>query len=92
MKLDGTVVKSVKSMQNEQETVEKAEKKQQVAVSIDGITIGRQISEEDIFISDIPENDFKKLKELKDHLTREEKDLLKEIAEIKRKQNPVWGV
>lgn len=92
MKLDGTVVKSVKSMQNEQETVEKAEKKQQIAISIDGITIGRQISEEDVFISDIPENDFKKLKELKDHLTKEEKDLLKEIAEIKRKQNPVWGV
>jgi translation initiation factor 5B len=92
MKPDGTILNPVKSMQLEQETVEKAEKGKQVAVSVPGITIGRQIGEEDILISDIPEEDFRKLKELKQYLSKEEIVLLKEIAEIKRKQNPVWGV
>ena len=92
MKLDGTILNQVKSMQLEQETVEKAEKGKQVAVSVPGITIGRQLGEEDILISDIPEEDFRKLKELKQYLSKEEIILLKEIAEIKRKQNPVWGI
>jgi len=92
MKMDGSRLKTVKSIQSEQETVEKAEKGKQVAISMDGITIGRQIGEIDIFISDIPEEDFRKLKEFKKHLSKEDKDLLKEIAEIKRKENPVWGI
>ena len=50
------------------------------------------IRKTDTFLSDIPENDFRKAKELKKHLSQEEKDILKEIAEIKRKENPVWGI
>jgi len=92
MKPDGTILKPVKSIQSEQENIEKAEKGKQVAISVPGITIGRQIGEEDILISDIPEEEFRKLKELKKYLSKEEIELLKEIAEIKRKQNPVWGV
>jgi translation initiation factor 5B len=92
MKPDGTVLKPVKSIQLEQETIEKAEKGKQVAIAVQGITVGRQIGEEDILISDIPEEDFRKLKELKKYLSKEEIGLLKEIAEIKRRQNPVWGV
>jgi len=92
MKPDGTVLKPVKTIQLDQKTVEKAEKNTQVAISVDGMTIGRQITENEIFLSDIPEKDFKKLKELKEHLSNEEKELLKEIAEIKRKENPVWGI
>jgi len=92
MKPDGTILNQVKSMQLEQETVEKAEKGKQVAISVPGITIGRQIGGEEILLSDIPEEDFRKLKELKQYLSKEEIELLKEIAEIKRKQNPVWGI
>jgi translation initiation factor 5B len=92
MKLDGSKVSEVRTIQAEQETVEKAEKGKQVAVSVPGITIGRQIGETEILLSDISEDDFRKAKELKQHLSQEEKDLLKEIAEIKRKENPVWGI
>ena len=38
------------------------------------------------------QKNIKKLKELKKHLTEQEISVLKEIAEIKRKDNPVWGV
>ncbi|MBD3249806.1 translation initiation factor IF-2 [Candidatus Woesearchaeota archaeon] len=92
MKQDGSRLEPVKSIQAEQESVEKAGKKEQVAISVPGITIGRQLGEEETLLSDIPEQDFRKLKEVKEHLSQEEKNLLKEIAEIKRKENPVWGI
>ena len=38
------------------------------------------------------EEDFKKLKTLKKHLNKFEIVVLKEISEIKRKDNPVWGI
>ena len=40
----------------------------------------------------VPEEDFKKYKELKQYLSADKKMILKEISEIKRKENVVWGV
>jgi len=92
MKNDGVAITEAKSMQQEQENIEKAEKGKQVAVSLPDVTIGRQIKEEDILYSAIPEEHFRKLKEFKKYLTHEEIRILKEIAEIMRKSNPMWGV
>ncbi|MFH1323792.1 MAG: translation initiation factor IF-2 [Nanoarchaeota archaeon] len=92
MKNDGKEITSVKSMQLEQENLEKAEKGKQVAVSMEGVTIGRQINEGEILYSSISESEFRKLKELKKYLSKEEVEILKEIAQIKRKSNPMWGV
>ncbi len=92
MKEDGKEITEVKSMQMDQENIEKAERGKQVAVSMEGVTIGRQINEGDILYSSIPESDFRKLKELKKYLSEDEKQILKEIAQIKRKQNPMWGI
>jgi len=92
MKKDGSVITEVKSIQQEQENLEKAEKGKQVAVSLPNVTIGRQVHESDILYSSIPEEHFRKLKEFKKYLTQEEIDILKEIAEIMRKQNPMWGI
>jgi len=92
MKADGSRLNIVKSIQSEQKTVEQAERNKQVAISVNGITIGRQINEGDILYSDMNEEEFRKLKELKEMLSHEEIELLKEIAEIKRKQNPMWGI
>ena len=57
-----------------------------------GVIIGRQINEGDKLYSAIPEEHFRKYKEYKEHLTEDEKNTLKEIAEIMRKGNPVWGI
>ncbi len=92
MKSDGSRLSQVRGLQQDQEKIEKAERGKQVAVSMDKVTIGRQINEGDELYSDIPEEDFKKLKELKKHLGKEEVELLKQIAIIKRKENPVWGI
>jgi len=92
MKQDGVRLTSVRGIQSDQKNVEEAKRNTQVAVSMDGITIGRQLNEGEILYSDIRQDEFRKLKEMKDILTQEEIDILKEIAEIKRKENPLWGV
>ena len=63
-----------------------------LAVSLKGVTVGRQINEGDVLYSGIPEEEFRKLKELKKHLTPDEMECAKEIAVIMRKNNPVWGI
>ncbi|MBI2673027.1 translation initiation factor IF-2 [Candidatus Woesearchaeota archaeon] len=83
---------NVKSIQLEKESVNEANQGQQVAISLPHITVGRQITENDILYSDIPEEDFKRIKNLRKNLNDMELTILKEIAEIKRKDNPVWGI
>ena len=92
MKQDGTSLTNVKEIQKNKESVSLLEKKEQGAVSLPGLTVGRQIVEGEIYYSAIPENDFRKIKTLTKYLSKEETSLLKEIAEIMRKNNPVWGV
>ncbi|MBI3035933.1 translation initiation factor IF-2 [Candidatus Woesearchaeota archaeon] len=92
MKSDGAAITEAKSIQHEQENIEKVEKGKQVAVSLPSVTVGRQIREEDILYSVIPEEHFRKMKEFKKYLSQEEIAILKEIAEIMRKHNPMWGV
>jgi len=83
---------TVKSIQIEKKNIPVAEKGKQVAISLDKVTIGRQICEEDILYSVIPESDFRRLKELKKYLTPGEISILKEIAEMMRKENQLWGI
>jgi translation initiation factor 5B len=92
MNLEGKQISSVKSMQEGKDSTTVAEQGKQVAMAMDGVTVGRQIEEGDFLYTSIPEEDFKKLKKLKGHLSKMEINVLKEIAEIKRKGNPVWGV
>ncbi len=92
MNRDGKKLSTAKSMKDGEENVTKAEQGKQVALAMDGVTIGRQVQEGDILYTDIPEADFQKLKELKLYLSKLELAVLKEIADIKRKENPVWGV
>jgi translation initiation factor 5B len=92
IKENGDIVGYIKTIQYEKESVKEAEKGKQVAISIPGITAGRQIREEEIFLTDMNENNFRKLKKLKKLLTPDEISVLKNIAEIKRKENHLWGV
>ncbi|MBT7903278.1 translation initiation factor IF-2 [Candidatus Woesearchaeota archaeon] len=92
MKENGVEVALVKSIQKEKDSVQSVDEGSQVAISLPGVTVGRQIVEgENLFVS-MPEKDFIKLKEFKELLSNPERELLKEIAMIKREQNPVWGI
>jgi len=92
MNAKGKKLTWVKAIQEEKESITEAEAGKQVAVSMDGVTVGRQIYEGDMIYVDIPEEDFRKLKKLKQYLGKGEIELLKEIATIKREGNPVWGI
>ena len=91
IKEDGKAVGSIKSIQSENKPIEEAIQGQEVAISIEGITVGRQIKGDDIFFTDLSASDAKKLKEL-DVLNSDEKDVLNKIFEIKRKTDKFWGI
>ncbi|MBI4151398.1 translation initiation factor IF-2 [Candidatus Woesearchaeota archaeon] len=89
---NGKRLTTVKSMKEGQETIGLAEQGKQLAMAMDNVTVGRQVQEGDFLYTDIPEEHFKKLKVLKKYLSKQEIEVLKEIAEIKRQEEPVWGV
>jgi translation initiation factor 5B len=91
IKEDGKAIGSIKSIQSENKPLEEAIQGQEVAISIEGVTVGRQIKGDDIFFTDLSANDAKKLKEL-DLLNSDEKDVLNKIFEIKRKTDKFWGI
>ena len=92
MSPEGKHLTTVKGIQLEQKNIEEAGKGKQVAISLPGVTIGRQIKEGDTLYSAITEQEFRTYKEYKALLNEEQKTVLKEIAEIMRKKNPVWGI
>jgi len=91
MKDDGRGIGKIKGIQSENKSIEEALQGQEVAISIEDITVGRQIKGGDIFYTDIPESDAKKLRQM-DVLNPDEKDVLTKILDIKRKTNKFWGM
>ncbi|MEK6835461.1 MAG: translation initiation factor IF-2 [Nanoarchaeota archaeon] len=92
LKKNGVVLPEIKGIQKEGKNINQVPQGENVAISVQGIIVGRQIDEGDILYSDITENNFRKLKEMKKLLNNDEVECLKEIIEIKRKTNTLWGV
>ena len=92
MRDDGFHLGVVKAIQVEGENMGKVERGKQAAISVPGITIGRHLFENSIVYTDINEDNFRRLKEMKTFLNQDEVKLLKDIAVIKRRNNPLWGV
>lgn len=90
LKDDGRVVGTIRSIRDGEQTVDRAKQGDEVAVAINGVTIGRQVKTgEDLYI-DIPEGDARKLRDIE--LTFDENRVLEEIREIKKKEQPFWGM
>ena len=89
---EGRQITNARSIQLEKESISSAEAGSQVAVSFDRVMVGRQINGGDVLYSAIPEEEFRKLKELRKYLGPGEVELLKEIAVMMRKDNPMWGI
>lgn len=92
MNSQGKKIGRIKAMQSEKKSIEKVEKGKDVAISIEGITYGRQIDKNDILYSNINEEGFRKLKENKGYLKSDEVVVLQEIAQIKRQEKATWGI
>ncbi len=85
---------NIQQIQDKGETISEARIGAEVAVSIRGVTVGRQIDEGDILYIDLPEGMVIRLnQEFKDKLTSDELEVLQEFLELKRKHvQPFWGV
>ncbi len=92
MNQEGKYLTDLQGIQDDGKSVESAKKSEQVAVSLPKLTVGRQIGEKDILYTDLSEEDVKKLKELKNLMTQDELQTLKEIVTIKRESNPIFGI
>ena len=90
MKLDGTPVGQVKSLRTRaSEDVKEAMQGEEVAVAVQGPTVGRHIEELDEFYVDVPERHVKRLKKV--DLSPLEEEILAEIVALHRKDNHFWG-
>ena len=90
MKLDGTSVGQVKSLRTrDSEDVKEARQGDEVAIAIQGPTVGRHIEELDEFYVDVPEKHAKRLKKIE--LTPVEQEILDELIRLHRKDNHFWG-
>lgn len=90
MKLDGSPVGQIKSLRTrDSEDVKEASQGDEVAVAIQGPTVGRHIEELDEFYVDVPEKHAKRLKKIE--LTPIEQEILDELIRLHRKENHFWG-
>ncbi len=74
------VVGEIKELQSEGENIEEARAGEKVAVSMEGVTVGRQISEGDTLETVMEERDFEVLNRLKARLPEDERKLLEEFG------------
>lgn len=92
MTKQGEKLGMVKSIQKDSENVSRATKGDQVAVSLPDGDAERSIDVEMLLFTDLLEDEFQEYKALSHLLNDELKRLIKEIAEIKREDQPLWGV
>ena len=89
---DGKKIGTVQQVQENGKAIEEAIKGMQVAVSIKGPVIGRQLNEDDILYTDLNSRHAKILTERFSHrLNEEEKQVFDKIITLKRKSDPAYG-
>jgi translation initiation factor 5B len=92
IKTDGRKVGHLKSMQLRQESIREADAGLEVAISIEGATVGRQVEVGDDLFVDIPERHVKVLeKEMQKTLNVSTQEILREFTTMRRKSDPFWG-
>jgi len=82
----------IKGIQEDKNNVQEATQGKEVAISIPGVNFERQLKVNESLYTNLSETQFRKFKEHKDLLTSKEKLILQEIAQIKRRENPTWGI
>jgi translation initiation factor 5B len=92
IRTDGKKVGHLKSMQLRQESIREADPGLEIAISIEGATVGRQVSVGDDLFVDVPERHIKVLeREMQKTLNTSTQEILLEFTTMKRKGDPFWG-
>ncbi|MFH1404234.1 MAG: translation initiation factor IF-2 [Candidatus Altiarchaeota archaeon] len=82
---DGKVFGKIRGMQESGEKIDEAKAGDRIAVSIDSVMVGRHFNEDDTLYTFISMEDFDALKQTE--LSDEEKQILREVREIKKKRS-----
>jgi translation initiation factor 5B len=89
---DGKKMGHLKTIQLRQETIREADEGLEVAVAIEGVTIGRQLNVGDDLLVDLPERHVKVLeREMMKTLNVSTQEVLAEFVAIRRRTEPFWG-
>ncbi len=93
MRKDGRSVGNIRELQKEKRSVQKAELGDELAISIEGGVVGRNVQEGDVLYTDIPREHVIALKRnLRDLLSGDELAVLDEIIAIKQREDSTYGV
>jgi translation initiation factor 5B len=87
MNKNGNIIGRIREIQDNGIALQEAKKGDKVAISIDDITFGRQVKEEDILYTHVNDESERLLRQkFSDLLNNEERELLNAISEIKQKR------
>ncbi|KXB01543.1 translation initiation factor IF-2, partial [candidate division MSBL1 archaeon SCGC-AAA261D19] len=93
MRKDGERVGTIREIQEEQKTLPEATAGDELAVSLKGPVVGRQVKGGDVLYVDVPRDHMISLKkDLSDLLPGDELSVMEEIIQIKQKKDPTYGV
>ena len=87
---EGIDIGKIRSIRSGEEVVKEAIQGQEVAVAIEGPTVGRQINVEDVLYVDLRELALKEMQKL--DLNVDDKMVMEETIEVKRKTDKFWGM
>ncbi len=89
---DGKKVGRIHQIQDKGENIDRAGKGMEVAVSIRGAVVDRDIREGDVLYVDVPRDDARRLRrEYYVDLSGDGREVLDELSEVKRRSDPLWG-
>jgi translation initiation factor 5B len=89
----GRKLGELQRIQDQGKDVQEAVVGMQVAISVEDGVVGRNISEGDTIYTDVPERHLKTLRtKFPSELSESDQQTIKELIEIKRRENPVWGL
>ncbi len=89
MHTDGSEVGVLRGLQRDGESVAEAEEGTELAASIEGAVIGRNLKPGDALLTSIPESAARALRQ--QALTPREGEILEEVVRIHRAERPFWG-
>ena len=86
---EGEKIGQIKSIRTGDSSHKEAKQGEEVAIAIEGATVGRGIDEEDILLVDVPASHARRLRKLE--LTSSEQEILDELTALHRAENHFWG-
>jgi translation initiation factor 5B len=86
---EGRRIGRIKSIRSGQESLKSSIQGAEVAIAVEGVTVGRQIDEGDVLLVDIPESHARKLRKME--MTNVEREVYEELLALHRKDDHFWG-